>query len=126
MLATTVAHGYGQIIRATDQAPLPLAPKWLLVLVGNSSRVARRLPFAWINTSNDNPRLYVWTKTADQNLASIANYCHRITSVAAAYDGALTRCLRARGDAVLRGPVPAGMHCGGPPAPSGRPDVFNR
>ena len=78
VLATTVAHGYGQIIRATGQAPLPLAPTWLLVLSANSSRVARRLPFAWINTWNDNPRPYVWTKTADQILASIANYCHRI------------------------------------------------
>jgi transposase len=33
---------------------------------------------AWIDTWNDNPRPYVWTKTADQILASIANYCNRI------------------------------------------------
>lgn len=33
---------------------------------------------AWINTWNDNPRPYVWTKTADQILASIGNYCVRI------------------------------------------------
>ena len=33
---------------------------------------------AWIDTWNDNPRPYVWTKTADQILASIGNYCHRI------------------------------------------------
>jgi transposase len=33
---------------------------------------------AWITTSNNNPRPYVWTKTADQILASIGNYCHRI------------------------------------------------
>ncbi|MDQ2626727.1 MAG: IS630 family transposase, partial [Actinomycetota bacterium] len=33
---------------------------------------------AWINTWNDNPRPYVWTKTADQILESIANYCRRI------------------------------------------------
>ena len=32
----------------------------------------------WINTWNENPRPYVWTKTADQILASIANYCRRI------------------------------------------------
>ncbi len=30
---------------------------------------------AWINTWNDNPRPYVWTKTADQILESIGNYC---------------------------------------------------
>jgi transposase len=33
---------------------------------------------AWINTWNDNPRPYVWTKTADQILDSIARYCQRI------------------------------------------------
>jgi transposase len=33
---------------------------------------------AWIETWNDNPRPYVWTKTADQILASIGNYCTRI------------------------------------------------
>ena len=33
---------------------------------------------AWIDTWNDNPRPYVWTKTADQILASISNYCIQI------------------------------------------------
>jgi transposase len=33
---------------------------------------------AWIDTWNNNPRPYVWTKTADQILASIGNYCGRI------------------------------------------------
>ncbi len=33
---------------------------------------------AWIETWNDNPRPYVWTKTADQILDSIARYCTRI------------------------------------------------
>jgi transposase len=33
---------------------------------------------AWIDTWNDDPRPYVWTKTADQILASIANHCNRI------------------------------------------------
>jgi transposase len=32
----------------------------------------------WIKTWNDNPRPYIWTKTADQILASIARYCTRI------------------------------------------------
>jgi hypothetical protein len=31
-----------------------------------------------IRTWNDNPRPYVWTKTADQILASIGNHCTRI------------------------------------------------
>jgi transposase len=33
---------------------------------------------AWIQTWNDNPRPYIWTKTADQILDSIARYCTRI------------------------------------------------
>ncbi|MFF0815343.1 IS630 family transposase [Rhodococcus sp. NPDC003318] len=32
----------------------------------------------WIETWNDNPRPYVWVKTADQILDSIASYCTRI------------------------------------------------
>jgi transposase len=32
----------------------------------------------WIETWNDNPRPFVWTKTADQILDSIARYCERI------------------------------------------------
>jgi len=32
----------------------------------------------WIDTWNDNPRPFVWTKTADQILESIARYCNRI------------------------------------------------
>ena len=33
---------------------------------------------AWIDTWNDNPKPYIWTKTADQILDSIARYCTRI------------------------------------------------
>ncbi len=33
---------------------------------------------AWIKTWNDDPKPYVWTKTADQILESIARYCTRI------------------------------------------------
>jgi transposase len=33
---------------------------------------------AWIETWNDDPRPYVWTKTADQILESITIYCNRI------------------------------------------------
>jgi transposase len=33
---------------------------------------------AWMTTWNDDPRPYVWTKTADQILDSIRRYCNRI------------------------------------------------
>ncbi len=35
---------------------------------------------AWIETWNENPRPFVWTKTADQILDSIARYCNRINA----------------------------------------------
>jgi len=37
---------------------------------------------AWIATWNENPRPYVWLKTADQILDSLAKYCARISSSA--------------------------------------------
>ena len=33
---------------------------------------------AWIETWNEDPRPYVWTKSADQILESVATYCNRI------------------------------------------------
>jgi transposase len=35
---------------------------------------------AWIDTWNENPRPYVWTKSSDQILESIARYCERINA----------------------------------------------
>jgi transposase len=34
----------------------------------------------WIKTWNDNPRPYVWVKTADQILAALARYCERVSA----------------------------------------------
>jgi transposase len=34
----------------------------------------------WITDWNENPRPYVWTKTADQILDSISRYCDRINA----------------------------------------------
>jgi transposase len=33
----------------------------------------------WITTWNDDPKPYVWAKTADEILDSVASYCGRIT-----------------------------------------------
>lgn len=35
---------------------------------------------AWIQTWNDHPRPFVWTKTADEILANLAHYCTRLTA----------------------------------------------
>jgi len=37
----------------------------------------------WIATWNENPRPYVWVKTADQILAALARYCERVSAAAA-------------------------------------------
>lgn len=37
---------------------------------------------AWIENWNDDPRPYVWTKTADEILGSIARHCQRISGAA--------------------------------------------
>ena len=36
---------------------------------------------AWIATWNDNPKPFIWTKTADQILDNLANYCTRINKM---------------------------------------------
>lgn len=36
---------------------------------------------AWIPAWNDDPKPFVWTKTADQILDSLANYCHKLTAL---------------------------------------------
>ena len=36
----------------------------------------------WVQQWNDKPRPYVWTKTADQILESLAAYCQRINDSA--------------------------------------------
>jgi transposase len=70
----------------TSSSWLNLVERWFAELTNKKLRRAthtsvRQLDTdirAWIDTWNDNPRPYVWTKTADQILASIANYCTRI------------------------------------------------
>jgi hypothetical protein len=38
----------------------------------------------WIAHWNEDPKPYVWVKTADQILASLARYCERVSAAAAA------------------------------------------
>jgi len=37
---------------------------------------------AWVDTWNQDPRPFVWTKTADEILDTIATYCQRINDSA--------------------------------------------
>ena len=70
----------------TSSSWLNLVERWFAELTGKllkrgAHRSVRDLNSdirAWIQTWNDNPRPYVWTKTAEQILESIATYCNRI------------------------------------------------
>jgi transposase len=70
----------------TSSSSLNLVERWFAELTTKKLRrgAHRSVPDLnadirdWIQTSNDDPRPYVWTKTADQILESIATYCTRI------------------------------------------------
>jgi len=70
----------------TSSSWLNLAERWFSELTTKNlqratHRSVRELNTGirtWIDTWNDSPRPYVWTKTADQILDSIARYCTRI------------------------------------------------
>jgi transposase len=70
----------------TDSSWLNLVERWFAELTTKwlrrgSHRSVAELEHAiqaWIDTWNQQPRPFVWTKTADQILDSIAHYCHRI------------------------------------------------
>jgi transposase len=55
-----------------------LTTKWLRRGPHRSVAQLKQAIQAWVDTWNDNPRPFVWTKTADEILDTIANYCQRI------------------------------------------------
>jgi hypothetical protein len=59
-----------------------LTTKWLKRGRHRSVAELQQSIQAWIDTWNHNPRPFVWTKTADEILDTIANYCQRINSSA--------------------------------------------
>jgi transposase len=70
----------------TSSSWLNLVERWFAELTNkklrrSAHRSVRELNAdirAWIETWNDDPKPYIWTKTADQILESIATYCTRI------------------------------------------------
>jgi transposase len=70
----------------TSSSWLNLVERWFAELTTKklrrgSHRTVRELNAdirAWIDSWNDNPRPFIWTKTADEILESIARYCKRI------------------------------------------------
>jgi transposase len=59
-----------------------LTNKWLKRAAHRSVRALNADIRAWIETWNENPRPYVWTKPAEHILESIARYCQRINQTA--------------------------------------------
>ena len=45
----------------------------------------------WIEHWNDDPRPYVWVKTADQILEALVRYCQKVSAAAAALNTAESR-----------------------------------
>jgi len=70
----------------TSSSWLNLVERWFAELTSKklrrgAHRSVRELETdirTWIQTWNDDPKPYIWTKTADQILESIARYCERI------------------------------------------------
>jgi transposase len=70
----------------TSSSWLNLVERWFAELTTKKLRRATHISVrqlnadirSWIESWNENPRPYVWTKTADQILQSIGNYCQRI------------------------------------------------
>lgn len=57
-----------------------LTTKWLQRSTHRSVPDLRQSIQDWADTWNDNPRPYVWHKTADQILDTLATYCQRISN----------------------------------------------
>lgn len=69
----------------TSASWLNLVERWFALLtekqlrrgVHRSTQALRTAIRAYINHTNDHPKPFVWTKTADEILASVARFCHR-------------------------------------------------
>jgi transposase len=57
-----------------------LTTKWLRRGTHRSVRELEGAIQAWIDTWNEHPRPFAWTKTADQVLDTITTYCQRISN----------------------------------------------
>ena len=69
----------------TSSSWINLVERWFSELTtrccGRQHKAVRQLNAEirrWIETWNEDPRAYVWIKTADQILDSIKRYCERI------------------------------------------------
>jgi transposase len=71
---------YSSWLNLVERFIAELTTKWLRRGTHRSVRELERAIQGWIDTWNDNPRPFVWTKTADPILDTIAAYCQRINA----------------------------------------------
>ena len=57
-----------------------LTNKWLRRSAHRSVADLRTTTERWLATWNENPRPFIWTKSADQILSTTASYCQRINN----------------------------------------------
>jgi hypothetical protein len=70
---------YSSWLKLVERFIAELTSTWLGRGTHRSARVRACDP-GWIETWNQHPRPFVWTKTADQILDTIATYCQRISN----------------------------------------------
>jgi transposase len=69
---------YSSWLNLVERFIAELTTKWLRRGRHRSVAELEQAIQAWIDTSSQDPRPFVWTKTADQILDTIASYCQRI------------------------------------------------
>ncbi len=58
-----------------------MTTKWIKRATHRSARDLVRSIRTWITNWNDDPKPFVWHKTTDEILDSLATYCERITDL---------------------------------------------
>jgi transposase len=71
---------YSSWLNLVERFIAELTTKWLRRGTHRSVAELEQSIRTWIDTWNDDPKPFVWTKTADQILDSIATYCQRINA----------------------------------------------
>ncbi len=74
-----MAHGAPRFVvhfTPTSSSRLNLVERWFSELT--TKKLRRGDIRDWIDTWNHDPKPFVWTKTAEEILESIATYCNRI------------------------------------------------
>ena len=71
---------YSSWLNLVERCFAELTTKWLRRGTHRSVAQLKQAIQAWVDTWNQNPRPFVWTKTADEILDTIATYCQRINA----------------------------------------------